>query len=70
MSSSRHRLFFERKQLFGAVEDIAFEDGLFPAPKDYDTYLTMKYGDWKADLPEDQKRGHDLMLGDIEWRLP
>ena len=27
-------------------------------PKDYDAYLTQKYGDWRADLPEDQKVGH------------
>ena len=24
----------------------------------YDDYLTQKYGDWRADLPEEQKRGH------------
>lgn len=23
-----------------------------------DEYLTQKYGDWRADLPEDQKVGH------------
>ena len=27
-------------------------------PEQYDAYLTQKYGDWRADLPEDQKVGH------------
>lgn len=27
-------------------------------PENYDAYLTQKYGDWRADLPEEQKRGH------------
>ena len=27
-------------------------------PTHYDLYLTKSYGDWRADLPEDQKVGH------------
>lgn len=27
-------------------------------PENYDAYLTQKYGDWRADLPEDQRVGH------------
>ena len=27
-------------------------------PENYDAYLTQKYGDWRADLPEEQKSGH------------
>ena len=27
-------------------------------PEQYDAYLTQKYGDWRADLPEADKRGH------------
>ena len=27
-------------------------------PDNYDAYLTQKYGDWRADLPDDQKVGH------------
>lgn len=27
-------------------------------PEKYDEYLTQKYGDWRADLPEDQKKSH------------
>ncbi len=70
LSSSRHNLIFEREEIFGGTIHVAFEDGEFPAPKNYDAYLTKKYGDWKAELPEDQKKGHELSLGDIEWKLP
>lgn len=27
-------------------------------PEKYDEYLTQKYGDWRADLPEEEKIGH------------
>lgn len=27
-------------------------------PENFDAYLKQKYGDWKADLPEDKKIGH------------
>ena len=27
-------------------------------PSKYDEYLTQKYGDWRADLPEEEKKGH------------
>ena len=67
MSASRHNLIFERETLLGETKYLEFEDGVFPAPGDYESYLTMKYGDWKSELPEDQKKGHELTLGDIEW---
>lgn len=59
----------KRDIVFGEQTYLDFEDGVFPAVSDYETYLTMKYGDWRADLPEDQKKGHELTLGDIEWKL-
>ena len=27
-------------------------------PERYDEYLTQKYGDWCADIPEEEKVGH------------
>lgn len=69
LSSSRHNLIFKRELLFGEPKYLEFEDGVFPVVSDYETYLTMKYGDWRADLPEDQKKGHELSLGDIEWQI-
>lgn len=35
-----------------------FEDLTVTVPEDYDAYLTQKYGDWRADLPESEKAGH------------
>ena len=46
-----------------------FEDGVYPAVSEYDEYLTVNYGNWREDLPPEQQRGHDLTLGDIEWKL-
>ncbi len=69
MSSDRHNLITKRELIFGEPKELEFEDGIFPAVSDYDTYLTMKYGDWMSELPEDQQRGHDLTLGDIEWKI-
>lgn len=27
-------------------------------PENYDAYLSQKYGDWRAELPEEKKKGH------------
>ena len=35
-----------------------FEGMKVRIPAQYDAYLTQKYGDWRADLPEEQKIGH------------
>lgn len=69
LSASRHNLIIKKDLIVGKPKELEFEDGVFPVVSDYDTYLTMKYGDWKSDLPEDQQRGHDLTLGDIEWEI-
>ena len=55
--------------IFGGESYLRFEDQKFPAVSDYDAYLRLNYGDWRADLPEDQQRGHDLNMGEIEWKL-
>ena len=44
-------------------------DAKFPAVSEYYKYLTINYGDWRADLPPDEQRGHDLILGEIEWKV-
>lgn len=59
----------KRDTIFGGEKELEFEDAKFPVIKDYETYLTLNYGDWKADLPPEQQRGHDMFLGDIEWKL-
>ena len=35
-----------------------FEGMKVRIPAQYDAYLTQKYGNWRADLPEEQKIGH------------
>ena len=59
----------KRDVIFGNKQYVEFEDGVFPAVSNYDEYLTINYGNWREDLPPEQQRGHDLALGDIEWKL-
>lgn len=40
----------------GAFEE--FEGMRVRVPERYDEYLTQKYGDWRADLPDEEKKGH------------
>jgi len=59
----------KREMIFGEETLLDFEDGKFPATSDYHNYLTINYGDYMAPLPEEEQRGHDLTLGDIEWKI-
>jgi len=59
----------KRNLLFDGEESLWFEDAAYPAPKGYDEYLRINYGDYMADLPEELQKGHDLTLGDIEWKI-
>lgn len=43
---------------FGEGAWAMFEGLKVRIPENYDAYLTQKYGDWRADLPEEQKAGH------------
>jgi phosphorylcholine metabolism protein LicD len=43
---------------FGEGAWATFEGLRVRIPENYDAYLTQKYGDWRADLPEDQRQGH------------
>ncbi len=38
--------------------DMQFEDGVFPMPHNYDTYLTALYGDYMQIPPEDKRETH------------
>ena len=46
-----------RRQYAGGA-DADFEGLKVKIPKEYDAYLTQKYGDWRADLPKEQQYGH------------
>jgi len=46
--------------------DTPFEDGIFPAPLEYDWYLTATYGDWRTPpAPEDRGSTHHF---EVYWR--
>ena len=59
----------KRDIIFGEQQAVEFEDGVFPAVANYDEYLSINYGNWRDDLPPDQQKGHELTLGEIEWKL-
>jgi lipopolysaccharide cholinephosphotransferase len=46
------------KKWYVELEDILFEGHYFPAPKDYDGYLSFKFGDYMKFPPIEQRQGH------------
>jgi len=53
------------RQLFEDLRDIEFEGNMYPAPKNYDTWLTAIYGDYMTPPPEERRTGH--VIKDIFW---
>lgn len=49
---------YAHKEQYGEGTWAMFEGLRVRVPEKYDEYLTQKYGDWRADLPEEQKLGH------------
>lgn len=43
---------------YGEGHGATFEGLKVRVPENYDAYLTQKYGDWRSDLPEEEKQGH------------
>ncbi|MBO5007739.1 MAG: LicD family protein [Clostridia bacterium] len=58
-----------RELIFGSEQFLKFEDGVYPVPARYDEYLRLNYGDYMAPLPQGEQRGHDLKMGEIEWKF-
>lgn len=56
-NSSSPREFAPRNQ-YGKGAEAIFEGLQIRIPERYDEYLAQKYGDWRAELPEEQKVGH------------
>ena len=56
--NSKLKVEYAPREQYGAGADARFEEITVRVPSDSDAYLTQKYGDWRADLPEDQKVGH------------
>ena len=52
------KLEYAPKWHYGEGTWAAFEGLKVRIPENYDAYLTQKYGDWRADLPEEQRAGH------------
>lgn len=52
------RLEYAPREQYGDGVWAEFEGLKVRVPERYDEYLTQKYGDWRADLPEDQQVGH------------
>ncbi len=59
----------DRSLIFSEATKLPFEDTSYPVPSKYHEYLTGFYGDYMAPLPESEQRGHDMIMGDIEWKL-
>jgi len=49
------------KTLFQYLIDVEFEGKLYPAPKDYDVWLTKLYGNYMQLPPVDQRGGHHVI---------
>lgn len=47
-------------EVFSETILIDFEDGKYPAPKDYDTYLTCLYGDYLPEPPKEKQKTHHV----------
>ena len=58
------RGFFKKETIF-PLENIKFEDGFFPAPKDFHTYLTSLYGDYLTPPPEEDRHCHEGFIVDL-----
>lgn len=59
----------ERALIFGEEKTLPFEDNSYPVPTKYHDYLTDMYGDYMAPLPKEEQGGHDLIMGEIVWKL-
>lgn len=52
------KLEYAPMEQYGEGVVMTFEGLDVRVPEKYDEYLTQKYGDWRQDLPEDEKVGH------------
>ena len=52
------KLEYAPREQYGDGTTPSFEGLRVTVPENYDAYLTQKYGDWRADLPESERVGH------------
>jgi len=53
---------YAAREQYGDGIMMPFEELTVRIPANYDAYLTQKYGDWRADLPEREQYGHHLCV--------
>ena len=49
---------YSPKWHYGNGVSVEFEGLVVRIPENYDAYLTQKYGEWRADLPSEEQKGH------------
>ena len=59
----------KREMIYGKPRQLPFEGQDYPVPADYDGFLKMEYGDYMTPPPAQERGGHDLRMGDIEWKV-
>lgn len=60
------KLEYAPQEQYGEGIMVQFEGLNVRVPKQYDAYLTQKYGDWRADLPVEQQKGtHNYSILDL-----
>ncbi|MBQ3006896.1 MAG: LicD family protein [Clostridia bacterium] len=52
------RLEYAPREQYGEGKEVYFEGVKVRVPEKYDEYLTQKYGNWRADIPDEKKVGH------------
>ena len=57
-----------QKSWFDETIYLPFETVELPAPKDYDKYLTARYGDWRTPVRDEINRSGIFCSADIPWR--
>lgn len=59
----------KRSYIEGEKKKLVFETKEFYVPCDTHSFLTELYGDYMTPPPEEERGGHELMLGKIEWDI-
>ncbi len=54
---------------YGAGTKATFEGVEVIVPEQYDAYFTQKYGDWRADPPEDKQVSHHMQIA-VDTKTP
>lgn len=56
------KLEYAPREQYGEGAWMSFEGRRVRVPERYDEYLTQKYGDWRADPPKEEQKGHHTCI--------